>query len=337
MQLTPRLARAPELYGDYWLNSEPVSISALRGYVVLLNFWDYSSAASLRAVPYLNEWYRKYQEYGLVVIGVHTPEFKFGKNPENVTRAIEHTGIKHTVVMDNEAIIWNAFGNRVKPTRCLIDKDGFVRFTHEGEGGYEEFEREIQVLLMDAGTRGELPQLMDPIREADRQGAVSYRQSADVAFGYLRGTMGNVEGFSPESTVEHTDPGLHLPGRFYAQGVWMDDRECIRFRGEEPGYLLAQYEALDVEGVLSMEDGKGCELLVEQDGQMLSEGNKGDDVTINKQGASVLRVDKPRLYSIVKNAEFGGHTLKLHVSRNGMEAYSLSFGTGVIPELVSNN
>ncbi|HEY4612807.1 MAG TPA: redoxin family protein [Bacteroidota bacterium] len=337
MEHTPRNFRAPELYGDYWFNSEPVSISALRGYVLLLDFWDYCSAGCLHSMPYINEWHRKYREYGLVVIGVHTPEYSFGKKPEHVVRAMEALGVKHPVVMDNEAIIGNAYGNRTVPTHCLVDKHGFVHSVHQGEGGYEQFERTLQALLMDAGTRGELPDLMAPIRDADRHGAVLYRATGDIHLGYLRGTMGNVEGFSPESTVEHSDPGLYLPGRFYAQGMWMDGRECLRFSGEREGYVAVSYEALEVTGVLNVENMKSCVLTVEQDGMMLTAENKGDDVALTEQGKSVLNLSGPRLYSIVRNKEFGAHTLTVRASRAGVELYSLGFMTGVIPELISNN
>ena len=337
MEPIPKLSRAPELYGDYWLNSEPVSISALRGYVILLDFWDYSSAGCVRSLPYVNEWHRKYREFGLVVIGVHTPEFKFGKKPEHVARAIQEMGISYPVVMDNEGIIWTAFANRNKPTRSLIDKDGFVRYSNSGEGNPEEFERAIQILLMDAGMHGELPALMEPIRDTDRHGAMCYRQSADVALGYLRGTFGNVEGFSPESTVEHDDPGLHLPGRFYAKGIWTNGRECMRFGGGENGYILANYEAMEVNAVLHGEGGKACTIIVEQDGLMLNDGNKGEDVMLDEKGFSRLHIGSPRSYHIVQNKEFGGHTLKLRPLQGGVEIYSLSFSTGVIPELISNN
>ncbi|MGH2568460.1 MAG: redoxin domain-containing protein, partial [Bacteroidota bacterium] len=277
MELSPQHVRAPELYGDFWFNSDPVSLRALRGYVILLDFWDYSCVNCIRALPYIKEWHRKYQEYGLGVIGIHTPEFKFGKKPENVERAIREAGIAYPVVMDNEALIWSGFANRSWPTKHLIDKDGYVRYKRPGEGGYEEFERAIQALLSDAGVRGELPPFTEPIRETDRQGAVCYRPTGEIYLGYLRGTIGNVEGYSPESTVEYSDPGLYMPGRFYVQGAWREEKEFIRFNsgGVSNGYIVFSYEASEVNGVLGLDEGKSCELIVEQDGKALTSENKG--------------------------------------------------------------
>lgn len=339
MERSLKHVHAPELYGDFWYNSEPVSIRALRGYVILLDFWDYSCVNCIRALPYIKEWHRKYQDFGLVVIGVHTPEFKFGKKPEHVERAIREAGIVYPIVMDNEAIIWSAYANRYWPTRYLLDKDGYIRYMHHGEGGYEQFERAIQALLGDAGLHGELPPLMEPIRETDRQGAVCYRPTSEIYLGYLRGTIGNVEGFSPESTMDYSDPGLYMPGRFYAHGVWTDEKEFIRFNsdGVSEGYLAFSYEALEVNGVISVEGGKSCELVIEQDGQMLSFENKGEDLELTEQGQSVLNVSSPRMYNIVKNKEFGGHTLKLKTSCPNVAVYTFTFATSLIPELISNN
>ncbi len=339
MELSPKLVHVPELYGDFWFNSEPVSIRALRGYVILLDFWDYSSVSCVRTQPYIKEWHRKYQDFGLVVIGIHTPQFQFGKKPEHVERAIREAGLEYPIVMDNEAIIWSAFGNRYWPTKYLVEKDGYIRYMHHGEGGYEQFERAIQALLGDAGVRGEFPPFMDPVRETDRQGAVCYRPTGEIYLGYLRGTIGNVEGFSPESTVEYADKGLYLPGRFYAHGTWTDEKEFIRFNsdGVSDGYIAFSYEALEVNGVFGLAGGKSCELVVEQDGMMLTSENKGEDVELTLRGESVLRASSPRMYSIVKNREFGGHTLKLKTSCPNLAFYSFTFVTGLIPELVSNN
>lgn len=337
MEPSPKHIHAPELYGDFWYNSEPVSIRALRGYVVLVDFWDYTSVYCARTLPYVKEWYRKYQEFGLVVIGVHTPEFQFGKKPAHVERAIREAGIDYPVVMDNEAIIWSAFANRDWPTKYLIDKDGFIRYMHQGEGGYEQFERAIQALLSEAGVRGELPQLTEPLRDTDRPSTVCFRPTNEMYLGYLRGTIGNVEGYSPESTVEYTDPGLYLPGRCYAQGRWKNDRECIQFNGDEEGYVTFLYDALEVNGVISAEGGKQSKFIVEQDGKMLNEVNKGDDIFLTAEGTSVLWVTRPRMYNIIKNREFGSHLVKLRTTSPMLSVYAFSFVTCAIPELISNN
>ena len=115
--------RVPEIYGDFWFNSDPIPLGALRGYVILIDFWDYTNQHCLRTLPYLQEWHRRYADKGLVTIGVHTPEFPFARDPINVREAIEKLSIRFPVVMDNDYIIWGAFRNRKWPTKYLIDKD----------------------------------------------------------------------------------------------------------------------------------------------------------------------------------------------------------------------
>ena len=337
MELLPKHIHAAELYGDFWYNSDPVSLRALRGYVVLLDFWDYTSVYCARTLPYVQEWHRKYREFGLVVIGVHTPRFQFGKKPEEVEQAIRERGIEYPVVMDNEALIWTAYASRDWPTKFLIDKDGFIRYRHQGEGAYEQLERAIQMLLSEAGVRGELPELTEPFRDTDRSGAVCFRQTSEIQLGYLRGTIGNVEGFSPESTVGYTDPGVYLPERFYVHGSWRNQRECLQFQGNEEGYVTFRYEALEVNAVLSAAENERSEFIVEQDDMMLNEENKGDDILLTAQGTSVLTVTRPRMYSIIKNKEFGSHLVRLRTTSSQVSVYSFSFITSAIPELITKN
>lgn len=339
MELLARHTHAPELYGDYWFNSEPISIRALNGYVVLLDFWDYSCVNCLRSLPYVKVWHQKYAEFGLTVIGIHTPEFKFGKKPENVERAIRTHSIGYPIVTDNDALLWSAYSNRSWPTKYLIDKDGYVRYMHAGEGGYEQFERAIQSLLGESGIHGELPSLMEPLREADRDGVVCYRPTNELYTGYLRGTMGNVEGYSPESTVEHSDPGLYLPGRFYLQGLWTDEKEFVRYNSEDAtqGHIAFSYEALEVNGVFSVRAETPCRVVVEQDGKMLTAESKGEDIVLDENGISTVEVAMPGMYNLVKNSEFGAHTLKLRTSNTSLNVYTFSFVTGAVADLVSSN
>ena len=335
----PRHIRASELFGDFWFNSEPISISALRGYVLLLDFWDYTSESCIRSQPYLNEWYRRYKDFTFIVVGIHTPEFKFGRNPENVERAIKAAGIQYPVVMDNDAIIWTAYSNRVWPTKLLVDKEGYVRYSHEGEGGYEPFERAIQTLLAEAGYHGAMPELMEPVRSIDQSGVICYRATGEVRLGYLKGTLGNAEGYGAESTIEYDDEGLHLPGRVYLKGKWYNEKESVRFDGgtQEEGRISLVYEAVEANSVLEAERHAPCIVFATQDGKPLTKTNAGGDIKFDGEGRSLLVVDTPRMFQIVRNPEFGQHELGLSANSPGLALYALSFVTGVIPELVSNN
>ncbi len=338
IDIQPQTIRARELYGDYWFNSEPVPLSALRGSVILIQFWDYTCASCIRSLPYVKEWQRKYKEYGLTVVGVHTPRFPFGQDPEEVERALRRFGIKYPVVMDNVALIAAQYDSRIWPTIFLIDKNGFIRFRKEGEGNYAATEHVIQTLLYDAGVGEELPLPMEAIRDIDRVGAVCYRATPEIHAGYLRGSIGNVEGFSPESIVNYVDPGIYLDGRFYAAGDWMNGRDSIRLDQHDggEGHIILDYQGVEVGGVLRQE-GKGkVEIEVRQDDHFLTSESRGEDVRLAADGRSYLVVSEPRLYNIIKNREYGEHVLKLSSHSNALAVYSFSFLTAVIPELVSN-
>jgi len=331
--------RAPGLFGDFWLNSEPITLRELKGSVVLIEFWDYSNVNCLRTQHYIKGWFTRYREFDLTVIGVHTPQFKFGRDPENVEKAIRRFGIEYPVVMDNDAIIWTAFSNRIWPTRYLIDKDGFLRFSHPGEGSYDQFERAIQALLVEAGYHGVFPDLLLPARDTDFPGAVCFRSTAEVQLGYLKGTLGNPEGHGPESTVLYDDQGFHLNGRIYLRGKWYSEREGIRFEGEsgEEGSASCTYEALEVNSVMNSESDGPSKVFALQDRKPLTKENAGLDIKFDDEGLSYVLVDGPRDFNIVCNREFGEHEIALTTRTPGLEIFTFSFVTGAVPELVSLN
>jgi thiol-disulfide isomerase/thioredoxin len=339
MELEPKHIHAPELFGNYWLNSEPISLRERTGGVVLLDFWDYTCINCIRTLPYIQAWQKKYEAFGLTVVGVHTPEFDFAASEERVQKALEIFNITYPVMLDNEARIWNAYAIRSWPTRCLIDRDGYIRFVQHGEGGYVEFERALQQLLSEAGSHGELPVLTVPFRDEDRAGAVCFRPTGELFLGYLRGALGNPEGYNPESTLEYTDPGIYLPERFYATGKWMNERQCLRYDGSEgeDGAILLPYQACDVNAVMGSRDGSLCEVIVQQNGHPLPKEKSGDDIVQLPGQQTSMFVDAPKMYMIVRNKEFGSQMLKLSTSNPNLEIYSFSFTTSVIPELISTN
>jgi thiol-disulfide isomerase/thioredoxin len=335
-EILPQTLRAHELFGDFWFNSEPVLIAALRGQVILIEFWDYTCSSSIRTLPYIKEWERKYAPYGLVVVGVHTPKFPFGKDPDNVQKAIRRLQISYPVVMDNEATLATRYGAIRWPTMVVIDKDGFVRYQNSGEGDYSATEHALQTLLYHAGVGEELPLIMDPVRDADRYGAVLYRVTPELYAGYLRGSMGNVEGYSPESVVNYDDPGLYLTGRFYVGGQWMNAKDCIRLEGEE-GQIVIDYEALEVNAVLKPENRSVVEATITQDDKPLTALICGEDVALRKDGRSILSIKEPRTYNLVRNREHGKHVLRMSLSTAGLSLYEFTFVASAIPELIPDN
>jgi thiol-disulfide isomerase/thioredoxin len=143
---------APEFSGiDKWLNSEPLTLSGLRGKVVLVDFWTYTCINCARTLPYVKSWHAKYKDQGLVVVGVHTPEFPFERSTKNVSEALNRYGIEYPVAQDNRYATWEAYKNNYWPAFYLIDKQGKVTYTHFGEGEYKETEAAIQNLLKQPG------------------------------------------------------------------------------------------------------------------------------------------------------------------------------------------
>jgi thiol-disulfide isomerase/thioredoxin len=339
MDVLQQQIRVPEIYGDFWFNSEPIPLAALRGYVILIDFWDYACHKCLQTLPYLKEWHKRYSEKGLVTIGVHSPQFPFASDPINVRGAIDKLEIKYPVVMDNDFLIWGAFRAMTWPTKYLIDKHGFIRYVHPGEGSYQNFEHAIQSLVTEIGYQDDLPLIMEPVRESDRPGALCYRATPDILAGWQRGTIGNVEGYSPESTVHYDDPGIYIDGRLYLQGNWLNDRSYLKLNDPEgqEGYLVFSYQAKEISAVIKPEGEKNFQVFVQQNDLYLTAANKGDDIRIDEQGKSYMLVSDARLYSIVKNKEFGEHTVKLMTRSNGFALYAISFISCVISEMVSNN
>jgi thiol-disulfide isomerase/thioredoxin len=338
-EILPRRMQARELFGDFWLNGGPVFLSDLRGRIILLDFWDYTCTACQRSLPYLLDWYSKYSSMGLVVVGIHTPKFQFGTHMENVQDALERLGVTYPVMMDNAQFVWSMYGNRTWPTKHLVDKDGFVRCQNVGDGGYATFERALQNLLYEASPLEELPELTTPMREIDRPGAVCYRATPEILAGYLRGSLGNVEGVAPESVLGYVDPGIYIDGRMYFHGAWLNERECMRWQGpiDDPGHVVIRYSGIEANLVLEPgESGKGS-VIIEQDGIPLTQSGAGSDMHITRSAKSVVTLDRPRLYNIVRNAEFGDHLLRLHMVKPGTAVYSLTGVTAVIPELFGSN
>jgi thiol-disulfide isomerase/thioredoxin len=331
--------RAGELYGDFWFNGDPVPVSALRGQVILIHFWDYTCIHCHRTLPYIREWRRKYKDYGLVVIGVHTPKFPFGRDPGAVQRALERLKIEHPVVMDNESLIAARYGSRVWPSVYLVDRDGFLRLQSTGEGDYGAVEHAIQSLLYDAGVDTDLPLPMEALRAEDRPGAICYRATPELFTGYIRGSIGNVEGYSPESAVNYHDPGLYIDGRFYADGIWMNERNSVRFEGEpgQTGHLVLSYRGSEVSAVLRPEGPACCEVEVRLDGCPVGVEDCGDDLLAKPDGTKYVILDEARSYHLLRTREFGEHVLRLTTSSRGCSVYSFTCVSCVIPELIATS
>jgi thiol-disulfide isomerase/thioredoxin len=324
--------RAPEI-GRLWLNSAPLSFRQLRGRVVLVDFWDYTCVNCIRTLPYVQAWHERYHDKGLTVIGVHSPEFTFAQYESNVERGIREFGLTYPVVVDSNREIWKAFANRYWPTKYLLDKDGYLRYGHFGEGGYSECEQTIQELIHEVDPALALPELMQPLREEDHPGAVCYRPSGELYLGHQRGRIGNEGAFKEDQIAEYEFFGEAKENCFYANGSWASTVEYFEAAGSGPHSLKLKYEASGVNLVMAAPRGGLPEVQVLQDGKPLAQGLATKDVRFRSGSESYIVVDSARMYALVNNHEFGEHKLELRCSE-GVAAFAFTF-TGCVDPVAS--
>ena len=266
---------APEVEGiKAWINSQPLKIGDLRGKVVLVDFWTYTCVNCIRTFPYLKIWHSEYADDGLVILGVHTPEFSFEEKLENVRGAVKDNGIGWAVALDNDYDTWRAYKNRFWPAKYLIDQDGIIRYTHFGEGAYAETELKIRELLEETGAD---PSQLDPALPDDQEVDKSYLETPfahvtrelyaghkrgyqDIMFG--GGYVGHLEYFRERDTlVFYEDLGEHKDDLIYLQGPWYNGPESILHGRETTGfedYMALRVSAKSVNVVVTPE-GEGAE------------------------------------------------------------------------------
>jgi len=310
---------APDFSGIYnWINSEPLKMVDLQGKVVLIDFWTYSCVNCKRTLPYINAWYDKYHDEGLVIVGVHTPEFLFEYKTENVKTAIEKYDIKYPVAQDNDRGTWNAYNNRYWPRKYLIDKDGYIRYDHIGEGGYNETEMEIQKLLSETGAKVD-EELVNITEETP-----TTRNTPELYVGYdyaLRRNqnIGNEEGLQPDKEIKYNLPENLEYDKIYVEGTWKSNSDNLEAMSD--GAIVINYVSKSVNIVATSKESSIMKVLVDND--FLNQSSQGDDVKI-VDGESVVSIDEPRLYNIY-NGEYDRKTLRLEVEK-GFSFNAFTFG-----------
>ena len=330
MRVDKGKVRAPEI-GRLWLNSPPLSFRQLRGRVVLVDFWDYTCVNCVRTLPYVQAWHERYVGKGLTVIGVHTPEFTFAQYESNVERGVREFGLTYPIVVDNDREIWKAFANRYWPTKYLLDKEGYLRYAHFGEGAYRECEEVIRELLLEANPTLAFPPLMEPLRDEDREGAVCFRPSPELYLGNARGRIVNEGGFREDSNADYVLPDQLQENCFYAGGRWASTAEYMEAAGEGEHSLVVKYEASGVNLVMAAPRGNACDVVLLQDGKPLTPSQKTMDTQFRTANAeSYVRVQQARMYALVNNPEFAQHTLELRCPA-GVAAFAFTFTSCVDP------
>ncbi|MDQ8755695.1 cytochrome c biogenesis protein DipZ [Sphingosinicella sp. LHD-64] len=304
-----------------WLNSNPLTREQLRGKVVLIDFWTYSCINCLRAIPYVKAWDERYRDDGLVIIGVHAPEFAFERDVANVRRAIADLGIRYPVAIDNDYAVWRAFDNRYWPAHYFIDARGRVRYHHFGEGNYDQSERVIRQLLEEAGRT---PAPMAGAVAAQGVGMQAAREtlrSPETYLGYVR-----AEHFVSPGGLVRDRPTTYLPGtmalnQWSLAGNWTVQRQNSRSNAAGGG-IAFRFHARDLHLVLGSATGRPVRFRITIDGQAPGAA-AGMDVDAAGNGT----VTNQRLYQLVRQqGAIGERLFEIEFLDPGVEAFAFTFG-----------
>jgi thiol-disulfide isomerase/thioredoxin len=315
--------KAPKLVGiaDY-LNTTPQELSQdMKDKVILYDIWTYSCINCIRTLPYITAWDDKYSEQGLLVIGIHSPEFEFEKDSENVKMAIEKHGIEYPVVMDNDMETWKAFENRYWPRKYIADHEGFIRYDHIGEGAYQESEKVIQKLLEERAISLGLQKTPTVSLVEIEEFQHSVFRTPELYFGYKfaqnRNQLGSEEGFQPERTISYLEPENIALHKFYPIGDWKnydDSMELI----SETGSIKLLYNAKEVNIVTE----NSAELEILLDGKPLPSEYSGTDI----MDGNYLKVSEAGLYNIISNNSSSSHILEINITGSGFQIFTFTFG-----------
>jgi cytochrome c biogenesis protein CcdA/thiol-disulfide isomerase/thioredoxin len=315
----------PDLSGaTAWINSQPLNLASLRGKVVLVDFWTYSCINCLRTLPYIKAWNEKYKDSGLVIIGVHTPEFPFEKDEANVRKAVKDLGITYPVPMDNNYKIWRSFNNEYWPADYFIDATGAVRFHHFGEGAYDESEKQIRTLLEEAN-HAPLPQTATTVAASGTEAAADPNdvQSPETYVGYARAKdFASPGGFNEDDPKSYRTPTSLDLNQWALAGKWKDEDQVATSlaSGDSISY---RFHARDLHLVLGPSaDGKPVRFRVTLDGQAPG-ANHGVDT--DAEGYGVVTGD--RLYQLIRQqGSIQDRTFRIEFLVPGVRGYSFTFG-----------
>jgi len=306
-----------------WLNSPPLTREALKGKVVLVDFWTYSCINCLRSIPYVRAWAEKYKDRGLVVIGVHAPEFAFEKNIGNVRGAVADLKIGYPVAIDNDYAIWRAFNNEYWPAHYFIDANGRIRHHHFGEGSYDESERVIQQLLAEAG-QADLPASLVSVDASGAEAAADMAdvQSPETYVGYARAANFVSPGGQIQDAAHVYAAGVPLLNQWALAGNWTIGGENAVL-DQAGGSILYRFHARDLHLVLGpAPDGKPIRFRVTIDGKPPGDSHGAD---VDAAGDGV--VEGERLYQLVRqNGPVVDRVFEIEFLNPGVRAYAFTFG-----------
>jgi thiol-disulfide isomerase/thioredoxin len=339
----PEFAQVDGYINTY--NNSRLTLSSLKGKVVLVDFWTYSCINCIRTIPYINDWNQKYADKGLVIVGVHSPEFEFEKNYDNVKAAVQRLGITYPVILDSDHGTWNAYGNQYWPRHYLIDNRGYIRDNHIGEGGYDQTEKAIQSLLAERAAQMGMKEISfdtkptTMIKQNSLQ-SVDLRQATtpEIYVGYdkARAPIGNPEGFKPSQTISYSSsPNTSFkPSIVYLQGNWKNNPDNMELQSDTGRIALIYY----AKSANMVAGGKGGGIVSndnDKKGEVGVHGQAAATLTSNMSNKSLgedlssdgsFRIDRQRLYNLAMHNDYNAHSIVIDVKGKGFQLYTFTFG-----------
>ncbi len=321
---SPRQVPLPDLGGAIgWLNSVPLSGKLLRGKVVLIDFWTYTCINSLRPLPYVKSWAAKYEDAGLVVIGVHTPEFSFEKERVNVESAARNLNVTYPVAIDSNYSVWRAFNNEYWPAQYLVDGKGRIRFQHFGEGEYAQIERVIQKLLKENGVAGLDDSTVTQSAQGVEAAPSGYVESPETYVGYrLAERFASPERLGRDSRKTYSAPASPSLNQWGLSGSWNVGAESAVLQAA-PGRIVFRFHSRDLHLVLApAKDAKPVRFVARLDGAAPGE-NCGVDTASDGSG----EIREPRLYQLIRQkGPIVDRTFEIEFLDPGVRALDFTFG-----------
>ncbi|MEO8437154.1 MAG: thioredoxin [Chloroflexota bacterium] len=315
---------APFVGATGWLNSEPLTPEGLRGRVVLVDFWTYTCVNWLRTLPYVRAWAAKYADAGLTIVGVHTPEFGFERDVDNIVTQSRNFGVEYPIAVDSDYGVWGAFANHFWPAIYIADVDGRIRYHHFGEGEYAAQEMAIQQLLLDAGAEG-IDQDLVMVEPVGLEIAADWRtlQTPETYVGY-----GQSNGFAQQDVARFDEPRVYeAPGQlglnhWGLSGTWTVARHA-GVSNEPAGRISFRFHARDLNLVMGpASKGASIPFRVFLDGQPAG-GATGTDVNVDGSGS----LDDQRTYQLIRQpGDIVDRTFEIEFLDAGAEAYCFTFG-----------
>ena len=317
------IRKAPNLVGiAHYLNISSEELTKkMENKVILYDIWTYSCINCIRTLPFITSWDEKYSDQGLLIIGIHSPEFEFEKNPQNVKAAIEKYGISYPVVMDNDMKTWKAFENNYWPRKYIADHEGNIRYDHIGEGSYQETEKIIQQLLNERSMAMGLENISENKLVSIEEFEHTLFRTPELYFGYKfaqnRNQLGSEEGFQPGRIVTYVEPINTELNKFYPIGNWKNHEDSMELT-ESKGSIKVLFDAKEVNIVTE----NNAQLEIFLDGIPLTKEFAGSDIYSKNK----INVSNPGMYNIISSDTSISRIMEIKVEGKGFQVFTFTFG-----------